>query len=99
MDKENKFDIKIYESSKLPTDIGAGILFSPRAIQILKAIGLGDQIVTILPDGCKGWFDFCPLLIFLLKKTMSDSHLVVRKGDQPEGFHVHKVKGMHNQSD
>jgi len=50
MDKENKLDIKIYESSKLRSDIGAGIRFSPRAIQILKAIGLGDRIATILPD-------------------------------------------------
>jgi len=54
MDKENKLDIKIYESSKLLSDIGAGIVFSSRPLQILKEIGLGDKIVTILPENVAG---------------------------------------------
>jgi len=64
MDKENKLDIKIYESSKVLSDIGAGIVFSSRSMQILKEIGLGDKIMTILPENVvgKGQYDLRQLL-------------------------------------
>ena len=61
-DKEGKLDIKIYESSKKVSDIGAGILFSGRALQIMREAGLGDQIAAILPEDVdhlsEGLFDF-----------------------------------------
>jgi len=61
-DKESKLDIKIYESSNQVSDIGAGILFSQRALQILREAGLGDQIAAILPEDVdrlsKVLFDF-----------------------------------------
>lgn len=51
MDKGNKLDVKIYESAEQLMAIGAGIVLSPRALQIMRTIGLGDQIAAILPEG------------------------------------------------
>jgi hypothetical protein len=59
-DKENELDIKIYESAKKITDIGGGIAFSPRALQIMRLIGLGDQIATILPEDDPDALSECP---------------------------------------
>lgn len=92
-------DIKIYESSKKVSDIGAGILFSGRALQIMREAGLGDQIAAILPEDVdhlsEGLFDF--YRFFFQKINLLATDFVIRKGDQPEGFTVHerKTKGMH----
>lgn len=50
MDQEGKFEVKIYESSKELTEIGAGVNFWSRTWEIFKAIGLDEKLEKILVE-------------------------------------------------
>jgi salicylate hydroxylase len=50
MDHEKRLDIKLYEASSCISEIGAGINFWPRTWAILKAIGLEENLIRLLPQ-------------------------------------------------
>lgn len=72
MDREKRLDIKLYEASSCISEIGAGINFWPRTWAILKAIGLEEILIRLLPQDPddfprKSTFHFadCNKLIYL----------------------------------
>ncbi|KAF8964494.1 salicylate hydroxylase, partial [Flammula alnicola] len=66
-------DVDIYEGAAYMSEIGAGINLWPRTWEILKNLGLEQQLVRFLP----GVPDDSHRLVF-----------VIRKSDQREGFHI-----------
>ena len=47
MDKEKKIELDIYEAAEELAEIGAGINLWPRAVEMLKRIGLETEILKL----------------------------------------------------
>ncbi|PFH51267.1 hypothetical protein AMATHDRAFT_142975, partial [Amanita thiersii Skay4041] len=76
-DKGKRIDVDIYEAADVLEEIGAGIHIWPRAWNLLKGIGLEEDMIKVLPDQTKP----------------EETALVFqfRKSDQPSGQSIYDM--------